>query len=141
MSPGKESHPPPWRWRWKVMGTFCLPKKCGNGVSQGKRSYPHGEGGGGRVCDACYRKRPPEGSSPATQAVLKERLVLDLPPPGERDTVARERFFAELGAYIDRIMTNSGLPCEQVLPAIFSIYSECMYDFCAYETWNDTYDT
>jgi len=84
---------------------------------------------------------PPEGSSPATRAVLKERLVLDLPPPGERDTDARERFFAELGAYIDRVMTNSGLPCEQVLPAIFSIYSECMYDFCAYKTWNDTYDT
>jgi hypothetical protein len=84
---------------------------------------------------------PSDEFSPATKAVLKERLVLDLPPPGERDTVARERFFAELGAYIDRVMTNSGLPCEQVLPAIFSIYSECMYDFCAYETWNDTYDT
>ena len=32
-------------------GYFLPAEECGNGVSQGKRSYPHGEGGGGRVCD------------------------------------------------------------------------------------------
>ena len=79
---------------------------------------------------------PSDEPSPATKAVLRQRLVLELPPAGERDPAARERLLAELGAYIDRVMRSSGLPCEQVFPAMCMTYSEFMYDLFDYDMWN-----
>jgi len=79
---------------------------------------------------------PSDEFSPATKAVLRESFTVELPPAGERDSAAFERVLAELGAYIDRVMTNSGLPCEQVLPAPCMSYREFMYDLFDYDTWN-----
>jgi hypothetical protein len=79
---------------------------------------------------------PSDEFSPATKAVLRESFTVELPPAGERDSAAFERVLAELGAYIDRVMTRSGLPCEKVLAATCMSYREFMYDLFDYDTWN-----
>ena len=79
---------------------------------------------------------PSDEYSPATKAVLRQRLVLELPPAGERDGAAFERVLAELGAYIDRVMAKSGLSCENIFPAMCTTYREFMYDLFDYDTWN-----
>ena len=38
-----------------VIGFRCA-RECGTKIAPGKRSYPHGEGGGGRMCNACGQR-------------------------------------------------------------------------------------